>query len=296
MGNIAASLPLSALAAVLGWHGAVWALAALTAATGLACAALVRDPPQVEGGGGSLLDVLRIPAMWTILPIMLVNYAPAAGLRGLWAGPYVADVYGAEFVGMATLVMGLAMIAGSLAYSPLDQVFGTRKGVVLTGNLLCAAVLAALWAVPAPGLVASTAGLAAVGALGLSFAVCMAHGRAFVPPHLVGRGVTLLNLFSIGGVGIMQFASGPLFEAAGGGIAGYRTLFGAFALVLVLGCAAYPHRAGQDGLTPGPGALRWARVAPFPGRRVAPARSRRRIQWATRSSSSAPRATWAARC
>ena len=240
LGNIAASVPLELLAEALGWRGAMGALAAVTAAVALLCALLVRDPPPAEGGRrGSLLDVLRIPAIWPILAILLVNYAPAAGLRGLWAGPYMADSYGGAVVGWATLLMGLAMIAGSLLYAPLDRITGTRKGVVLAGNLAGAAVLGLLWLQPVPGLWASVAALAAVGALGMSYAVCMAHGRAFVPAHLTGRGVTLLNLFSIGGVGVVQFATGPLFESAGGGAAGYGTLFGAFALALALGCAVY---------------------------------------------------------
>ncbi|GIT92604.1 MFS transporter [Jannaschia pagri] len=240
LGNIAASLPLSWAAEALGWRGAMWGLAGLTVATALACLVLVRDPERAEDGAkGSVLDLLRIPAIWAILPMMLVNYAPSAGLRGLWAGPYVADVYGPGFVGAVTLTMGLAMIVGNFAYGPLDRVFGTRKWVVLTGNVLGALTCAALWLVPAPGLIMATAALALIGALGASFPMLMAHGRAFFPPHLVGRGVTLMNLFGIGGVGVMQFATGPLFNGAGGGLAGYQALFGVFAVVLLLGCAAY---------------------------------------------------------
>ncbi|WP_092640550.1 MFS transporter [Jannaschia faecimaris] len=240
LGNIAASVPMGWAAEILGWRGAMQALAALTVATAVGCWLMVRDPDGITGGKrGSLLDVLRIRALWLILPILLVNYAPAAGLRGLWVGPYVADVYGAAHVGTVTLVMAAAMIVGNFAYAPADRIFGTRKWIVLTGNLLGAAMLGILWWVPVPGLVASTLLLAAIGALGASYALCIAHGRAFFPPHLTGRGVTLLNLFSIGGVGIAQFATGPIFRAAGGGLAGYQTLFGVFALVLLAGCAIY---------------------------------------------------------
>ncbi|UWQ22175.1 MFS transporter [Jannaschia sp. W003] len=240
IGNIAASVPLSLAAEAVGWRGALLALAAITFAVAVACWALVRDPEAAPGGArGSFLDVLRIPAFWLIAPMLLVNYAPSAGLRGLWAGPYVADNYGAAHVGTVTFLMGLAMIAGNFLYGPLDRLTGTRKGVVLAGNLGGAAVLSVLWWMPVPGLWTATALLALVGALGASYAVGVAHGRAFVPAHLTGRGVTLLNLFSIGGVGIMQFATGPIFEAAGGGVDGYRTLFGLFALVLVAGCAVY---------------------------------------------------------
>ncbi|KIT14227.1 MFS transporter [Jannaschia aquimarina] len=240
LGNIAASVPLGWAAETVGWRGALWALAAVTGLVALAVALLVRDQEAADGAGdGSLWDVLRIPAFWAILPMMLMNYAPAAGLRGLWAGPYIAESYGAQYVGVVTLVMGLAMIAGNFAYGPLDRLTGTRKGVVLGGNIAGALVLAALWWVPVPGLWAAAAALALVGALGSSYAVGMAHGRAFVPAHLTGRGVTLLNLFSIGGVGVMQFATGPIFDAAGGGTEGYRALFGLFALALAAGCAIY---------------------------------------------------------
>lgn len=240
LGNIAASVPLSLAAEAMGWRGAMGALAAVTLLVAVACWLLVRDPERVQGAvEGSLFDLLRIPAMWAILPMVLVNYAPSAGLRGLWAGPYVADLYAPSMVGTVTLVMGLAMIAGNFAYGPLDRVFGTRKWVVLGGNLGGAACCAVLWLVPMPGLWTSAFLLAAIGAFGASFPVLVAHGRAFFPPHLVGRGVTLINLFGIGGVGIMQFATGPLFTSAGGGVAGYQTLFGAFALALVIGCVVY---------------------------------------------------------
>lgn len=248
LGNIAASVPLGLAAEGLGWRGAMAGLAAITVATGAAAWGLVRDPEALgDGPRGSLLDILRIPAMWFIAPMMLVNYAPAAGLRGLWAGPYVADTYGAELVGAVTLAMGLAMIAGNFAYGPLDRVFGTRKWVVMGGNLLGAAACGAMWLVPAPGVIQATVLLAVIGALGSSYAMCIAHGRAFFPPGLVGRGVTLLNLFSIGGVSLMQFATGPVFEAAGGGVAGYRALFGVFALVLLAGCAIYAFSEDSTG-------------------------------------------------
>jgi hypothetical protein len=59
----------------------------------------------------------------------------------------------------------------------------------------------------------------------------------------VGRGVTLLNLFGIGGVGLFQVISGRVHTAATATATGpaevYGTLFGFFALVLTAGCAVY---------------------------------------------------------
>lgn len=210
LGNIAASVPLSAAVDLIGWRGTMWGLAGLTALTALAILAAVRDPARPEAGSkGSILDLLRMPALWPILLMMAACYAPAAGLRGLWAGPYLTDVFGADRaqIGHITLVMGLAMVAGNFAYGPLERIFRTRKWLVFTGNaavLTCVLTLAAYPMAP-PLLV-----LPLIGLFGASFPMVMAHGRAFLPAHLTGRGVTLINLFGIGTTGLMQYATGRL--------------------------------------------------------------------------------------
>ncbi|MBD3763555.1 MAG: MFS transporter [Rhodobacterales bacterium] len=244
LGNIAGSLPLAWAAEALGWRTTLWALAGLTLSVAAAIALMVRDPERVDTAqGGSLLDLLRLPAMWLILPMMAVNYAPAAGLRGLWLGPYYTDVFGADAaaIGTAGLAMGLAMVAGNFAYGPLDRLLGTRKGVVLAGNLLGVLCLLALWAQPAMGGLATLALLMGVGLFGSSFPMIMAHGRAFFPRHLVGRGVTLMNMFGIGSVGIMQVLTGRVHGAVATppAEAPYAALFLFFALTLLAGCILY---------------------------------------------------------
>jgi len=244
LGNIAGALPLAWAAETFGWRESIWGLGTLTALVGLVMLRFVVDPPAVaatEGTErGSLLDVLRIPGVWVILPLLFVGYAPAAGLRGLWVGPYFSDVYGldAQGIGQVTLIMAIGMVIGSFAYGPLDRVFGTRKGVVLTGNLLTSACLLTLWWMPAGGYWHSALLLAGVGVMGMSFPLLMAHGRSFVPPHLLGRGVTLLNMFSIGGVGLLQVASKQVYAAAPAGEA-HGAIFLFFGLLLLAGTAVY---------------------------------------------------------
>ncbi|OIP84829.1 MAG: MFS transporter [Rhodobacterales bacterium CG2_30_65_12] len=247
IGNIAGSLPLAWAVESFGWRQTLWGLAALTLAVAALILAVVRDPvqPQAHAGQtGSVFTLLKMPALWAIFPLMVVNYAPSAGLRGLWAGPYLADVFGmdAAGIGLVTLAMGVAMIIGNFAYGPLDRVFGTRKWVIFWGNLASAAALFALWAVPASGVWAVTALLAAAGLFGASFPLIMAHARSFFPAHLTGRGVTLLNLFGIGGVGAFQFASGWVYQGAqvaGDPVAGYRALFLFFAVPALVGPLLY---------------------------------------------------------
>ncbi len=62
--------------------------------------------------------------LWPIMPLTALNYAPATGIRGLWSGPYLADVYGADslVIGEVTMFMALAMVGGAFLYGPLDQI------------------------------------------------------------------------------------------------------------------------------------------------------------------------------
>ena len=249
LGNIAASLPLSAAATAFGWRETCWALAAITLATALSIALLVRDPARETGPSqGSILDLLRLKALWPMLIMMAACYAPAAGLRGLWAGPYLSDSIGADAagIGQVTLIMGLGMVAGNFAYGPLDRLLGTRKWLVFGGNsvVLCVFVLLTL----APSLAGwqITALFLTAGLFGASFPMVMAHGRAFLPKHLMGRGVTLINLFGIGTAGLMQLATGTVHAAfapqtagAAAPAAAYSAVFALYAALICVGLVVY---------------------------------------------------------
>ena len=253
LGNIASAAPLAALIEAFGWRATVGGFAAFTALMALAIAILVRDPPKPEGEArGSLLDLLRMPALWPVMVMMFVCYAPAAGLRGLWISPYVADRFGAELaqIGTATLVMGLAMVAGNFLYGPADRLFGSRKRPILIGNAAVALILLSFWVIPPAGLWPAIALFAAIGVLGASYPIVISHGRSFCPPHLTGRGVTLLNLFGMGGAGVMQFASGPTFAALSQTrppVEAYGALFGIIGLVILAGLAVYAFSRDSTG-------------------------------------------------
>lgn len=247
-GNIAGSLPMAWAAETLGWRETMAGLAVVTFLVALLIWLLVQDPPMAQnetGTKGSVLDILKIPALWAILPLMMVNYTAAAGLRGLWAGPFLRDIYGldATGIGTVTLVMSAAMVLGSFAYGPLDRVFGTRKWVIFIGNMLAVACVFTLYAAPEGALWRITALLAAIGLFAASFPMMVAHVRSFFAPHLVGRGVTLVNMFGIGGVGIFQFASSYVFTSAQAGatslVAPYQAVFLFFAVPTLIGCLVY---------------------------------------------------------
>src|SRR5690606_41897890 len=131
------------------------------------------------------------------MPRMGVHDAPAASIRGLWGGTAQADAYGLDAVaiGNATLFMARARVAGSLLYGPLDMFFGTRKWVAVAGSAISLLVIMLLVFYPAPGVAQATILLVLIGLFGSGFGLLLAHGSAFVPSHLTGRGVPLLNFF-----------------------------------------------------------------------------------------------------
>ena len=217
IGNLAGSAPLSMLIDVIGWRATMAGLALAAGFIAAGILASVKSPPKTDSQeSGGFIDLLKIRALWVIIPLMIVQYAPAAGMRGLWIGPYLRDVFNvtSQQVGVASTIMSLAMIAGTFAYGPLDRLFGTRKWVIIAGNTGSFIALCVLFLMGHMEYWIAVAAFAAVGFFGMSYPMMVAHGRSFAPPHLTGRGVTLMNLFAIGGAGLYQVITGSLQKNA----------------------------------------------------------------------------------
>ena len=246
LGNIGAAFPLTLLVELFGWRLSIVMIGVITVIVAGLCYLIVKDPPKVIATQkGSVLDLLRMRAMWFILPMVLVSYAPAAGLRGLWIGPYFTDIFGSTIaqVGTVTTIMALAMIAGNFFYGPLDRLFGTRKWVIFFGNLSGTALCIALYLFGGNSYWTAAGIMAGIGFFGASFPILVAHGRSFFPEHLMGRGVTLINLFGIGGVGVMQNLSARIYEAkitdAATPIVLYNAVVLLFCVTMLLGLTIY---------------------------------------------------------
>lgn len=246
LGNILGAAPLVSVIEAIGWRPTLWALAGVTLAVAAAAWVTVRDPARLgdDHPRGSLRELLRIRALWLMFPLLAISYAVSASIRGLWAAPYLAEVYAADTqtIGRVTLAMGLAMVAGNLLVGPAARLLGGPRRAMLVFTGATVAVMVALWLWPDAGIIWATLLLAMVGFSGAGYALQMSHGRLFLPPHLIGRGVTFLNMISITGVGLMQFASRPVYRWAGvdgTGAQVYSSLFLFFLIPLVIGFLIY---------------------------------------------------------
>ena len=245
-GNLLAATPLAYAAETIGWRLAMVAIAAATAVSALSIILLIRDPPRAfspapAGVFSGLGEIIAMKRLWPLLPLTAIGYSVVLSERGLWAGPYFAEVHGLGPVdrGNALLLMAAAMSLGAMIYGPLDRFLGTRKWVVIAGSLVTALSFVALGTAN-PSLSWAIAFMALLGAFGMTYGVLMAHGRALFPDHLLGRGITFLNLLFIGGAGIMQPLSGAMMSRATGTSAeSYALLHVAFGIALLAALVIY---------------------------------------------------------
>ena len=252
LGTFLATVPLAGLVAVAGWRASFIVIALLAAAIVVLTGWSVRDWPagsnqlatsdSVENLSdilAGLRAVLRTPG---ILGIASGGIALSAGntILGIWGGPYLNDVHGLDQLGrgQVLLFMAFAGVAGHFLYGQAARLFNTLKYLVLAGAAAIVLIMATLALLPSPGLGAVTLLLALLG-LACGFpTILLAHGRALVPDHLVGRGLTTVNTGIMVSIALMQITIGALIGTASGA-EGYRLAFGFIAMMALVTILIY---------------------------------------------------------
>jgi MFS family permease len=256
LGSLLATAPLAFATAAVGWRATFLGIGVVTIGFAALVWLIVRDDPPGhktmpsnetwrEGFVG-LWEVIRTPSIGRLFLLQMTNYPSYLLVIGLWGGPYLTHIYGFDLQGRGELlfVPALAQVIGSLFWGPMDRLFGRYKPPVLIAFatvLASLVLLAVLGKPPLPVL------LVLLGVLGFSTglsSLVMAQGKSLLPPHLLGRGMTLLNIGTMGGGFVVQFISGAvidLFEAPGGvyPLAAYQLIFALQAVALLAAGVAY---------------------------------------------------------
>lgn len=251
LGDPASGAPLTLAAGAFGWRHTIFGMACVTLLSLVLIVIVLRDPPRAEAPGGRLSalaatrQIVALRALWLIAPLAFVSYAVVAAVRGLWIAPYLAQVhhFEAHAVGLAATTMGLALAIGGVLYAPVNRALRDAKVTVAAGTALAVAAWLTLGLFGgASGALALTL-LFVVAGFGATFAILLAHARAFLPNHLLGQGVTMMNLLFFGGAGIGQWLSGHYVKAAEVASvapeAVYGRLFTAFGVVLAIALIVY---------------------------------------------------------
>jgi len=252
IGTLAAATPLAWVTGLVGWRNGFLGLAAITLVVAALFFTVVRDRPpgstlpatHRESLGDvfrGLWQVWRTPGLLPLLSMHFFAYATMLTILGIWAGPYLYDVYKLDSVqrGNVLLAMGLAQTLGILTYGPMDRVLRSRKKVVLIGTYLSAAVLLAMALLANPSLPLAVTLLVAVCFLCAFGTVIVAQGRTLFPDRLGGRAVTTVNMAQCLGLTVLPALTGYIVEGFGASELGYRWVFGTLAAGLLLGSIAY---------------------------------------------------------
>ena len=258
-GNLLGSTPLAYASQAIGWRMTFVGIAGATAVAAGLIAWIVRDPPRAEPAPGEhdliggLLKIISLRALWPVLPITLVSYAVLLAERGLWVGPFLADVHHLDVLprGNVVLMMATAMAVGALAYGPVERLGFSHKSIVVAGSVVTGLLLVLLSLFGDRSVLVAALLLALIGAAGMTYVQLIAHARQFFPQGLLGRGMATMNLLYFGGAGLLQPLSGALVASLKGrGLAPsvvYGDLHLGFGVLLLLATAIYLFAKRQPG-------------------------------------------------
>lgn len=231
-GGLLAATPLALMKEVLGWRGVFLLGAGVVVLVALLLYLGVRNsPPGVPwpkgGGGGGLAEVLGNARLLRVAFLALAFAGSFLALQTLWAGAY-AYALGLKAVEVGNLLFlySGAAVLGFLVSGYLADRLGTARVLFLSAWLfaLGLGLLLLKLLVPAYFL---------MGLFGAFNILTLTQARELVPPHLVGRGTTLVNLFGIGGTFLLQWGVGVAVATLGYGLA-FAGLLGLLFLALLL--------------------------------------------------------------
>ncbi|HEV2563700.1 MAG TPA: MFS transporter [Microvirga sp.] len=253
LGTLAATAPLALSAAYLGWRTSFLAVAGVTVVIAIMLVwAVPRDEHQnqereslAEAFRG-VSRALKVRSFWPVFFVHLTTYGCFASVVGLWGGPWLTDVHGADLEtrGRILLIGAGAQIAGLLVWGRLDRYWGSYKRLVLLAGTTTALLLIALVVLPL-GLTAATVWFGLFGFCIAYTPILMSHGKSLFPREIMGRGITLMNIGTMGGAFLSQSVTGILIDLAGRNEQGaytawnYSLVFGALAGWLLLSLAVY---------------------------------------------------------
>ncbi len=215
-GDLLGTTPLALVAEWLGWRSALL-LVVVLAALAASCCLLGLKPDRPDGKAQSLIAMLQGMArvttargLWPIIPMFLASYAVLMAIRGLWSGPYLADVFQMDTGerGNIILAMSIALGAGTFMLGVLDRLLKRTKRLVIASSVLTLVPLLLLAIYPSEGAYFAMWAFVAIGLFGLNYPLLMAHCRSFLAPAYYGRGMAFLTALSFIGVALMQSISG----------------------------------------------------------------------------------------
>ncbi|MDD5009233.1 MAG: MFS transporter [Syntrophorhabdaceae bacterium] len=238
IGWLSASTPLALAARSFGWRAGFIAIGVITLLFSILTWFLVVDSPKKKGfpeinaredsdgaqekmrlltGIKMVFSTLRF---WPLAAFCFCNGAILFSFNGLWAGPYLRDIYGLSTpaIGNILSMVAIAMVVGSPLLGYLsDNILGSRKKVLFG----CSLVTAIEWAffyffyqslsVPVLYALFLVIGIC----IGASIVICFTATKELFPLEMAGTSVSCVNIFGFVGGIIYQPLIGHFMDIGG---------------------------------------------------------------------------------
>ena len=264
LGGLLAAAPLALLVAIAGWRATFGGVAVLSIVLAGLCLALVRDRPEDAGFPPPLprgvvprvsvaegyRTVFGNRKTWPMFFVFFLQYGTYLSFSGLWAVPWMRDVYGMTAKESAEIVslVGIGIVLGAPAAGFLsDKVFRSRRVPYILFTLVYAAVWACV-CVPSAGPPRALLGPLCflLGLAASCFTLTWALAREVNPPRFSGIATATVNAGGFLGAAVTQSVLGRILDAhwlgvlEGGArrypVAGYRAAFLTNLGMLLLAC------------------------------------------------------------
>jgi sugar phosphate permease len=264
LGGLLAAAPLALVVSVAGWRATFSGVAIVSLILAGLCLAVVRDrpedagfPPPLPRGPTPKMSVAQgyrsvwgNRRTWPMFLIFFCQYGTLISFSGLWAVPWMRDVYGMSPKESAEIVslVGIGVVFGAPSAGFLsDRVFRARRLPYILFTLVYTAVWAAI-AIPAGGPPRALLGPLCflVGLTASCFTLTWVLAREVNPPRFSGIATATVNAGGFLGAAVMQNVLGRMLDARWLGAvehgarrypaAGYHAAFLASLGMLVLAC------------------------------------------------------------
>ena len=236
VGGVVASSPLALLTLSLGWREAfliVFLLIFLFVTVAWFVIKdnedkLLKDKRSIKKDFGKILSNKQL---LKIMPVPFFVYGCFVSFQGLWAGPFLMDVYGMSKANASLFFMFISigfMVAFPLAGIISDQV-NRKKPILLTGiilSLVCWLLMSIFGAV-----LDSYQLLALLAFLGISYGITcifLTIPATVFPLEIAGSAIASLNIFNFIGGGFFQYLMGFIIDSthkAGNEFLSYQIIF-----------------------------------------------------------------------
>ncbi|HNS15807.1 MAG TPA: MFS transporter [Syntrophorhabdaceae bacterium] len=238
IGWLSASTPLALAAKNFGWRAGFIAIGGITLVFSILTWLLLVDSPKKKGfpeinahaepGAApkkmSLLAGIRMvfstPRFWPLALYCFCNGSILFSFTGLWAGPYLRDIYGLSTpaIGNILSMVAIAMVVGSPLLGYLsDNILGSRKKVLFGSALITVVEWAFFYffyqSLPVPVLYAFFLLIGVF--IGASSVICFTATKELFPLEMAGTSVSCVNIFGFLGGIIYQPLIGYFMDMGG---------------------------------------------------------------------------------